>query len=94
MNCQPTPEIRIATQTTIGMIHSMSLAELEKEVLKLSSGELSAFTSWLDDYTARSWHDQLERDVAAGKLDRFAAKADEDFETGRCTEFPQSPVHS
>ena len=64
----------------------MSLAELEKEVLKLSPGELSAFTRWLDDYTARSWDDQLERDVAAGKLDRFAVKADEDFETGRCTE--------
>ncbi len=77
-----------------GIVQSMSLAELEKEVLKLSSGELSAFTRWLDDYTARSWDDQLEHDVAAGKLDRFAQKADEDFESGRCTEFPQSPVHS
>ena len=70
----------------IGIIKSMSLAELEKEVLKLSSGELSAFTRWLDDYTARSWDAQLERDVADGKLDRFAEKADEDFETGRCAE--------
>jgi len=86
MTRQRAPQIHIATPIMLGIIQPMSLAELEKEVLKLSSGELSAFTRWLDDYTARSWDDQLEQDVAAGKLDRFAQKADEDFETGRCTE--------
>jgi hypothetical protein len=64
----------------------MSLAELEKEILKLSRGELDAFTRWLDDYTARSWDEQFERDVAAGKLDRAGTRADGDFENGRCTE--------
>jgi hypothetical protein len=64
----------------------MSLAELEKEVLKLSPGELNAFTRWLDEYAAGAWDDQIERDVAAGKLDRFAKQADEDFRMGRCTE--------
>lgn len=64
----------------------MSLAELEKEVLKLSPGELSAFTRWLDEYAARSWDEELERDIAAGKLDRLARKADEDFAAGRCNE--------
>ena len=80
------PEIRIATPMIIGTLKIMSLAELEREVLKLSSGELSAFTRWLDEYAARSWDDQLDRDVATGKLDRLAKKADEDFEAGRCTE--------
>ena len=64
----------------------MSLAELEKEVLKLSPGELSAFARWLDEYAAAAWDVQFERDVAAGKLDRLGAKADEDFEAGRCSE--------
>mgnify|MGYP003676265484 CR=1 FL=1 len=64
----------------------MSLAELEKEVTKLSRGELSAFTRWLDDYSASAWDEQLEHDVAAGKLDQLAKQADADFEAGRCTE--------
>ncbi len=58
----------------------MSLAELEKEITKLSHGELSALTRWLDDYAAQAWDDQLERDVAAGKLDLLAKQADADFE--------------
>lgn len=64
----------------------MSLAELEKEVTKLSHGEFSAFTRWLDDYAARAWDGQFENDVATGKLDNLAAQADKDFEAGRCTE--------
>ena len=64
----------------------MSLAELEKEVLKLSPGELSAFTRWLDDYASRLWDEQIERDVAAGRLDQLGRKADEDFEAGQCSE--------
>jgi hypothetical protein len=64
----------------------MSLAELEKEVLKLSPGELNAFARWLDEYAAETWDAQVERDVAAGKLDRFAKQAEDDFRAGRCTE--------
>jgi len=64
----------------------MSLIELEKEVSKLSPEELSAFTQWLDAYTASAWETQLEEDVAAGKLDKLAAQADADFEAGRCVE--------
>ncbi len=64
----------------------MSLAELEKEITKLSPGELSALTRWLDDYAARAWDEQLERDIAAGKLDHLAEQADADFKAGRCTE--------
>lgn len=68
------------------MVHYMSLAELEKEIIKLSPGELSAFTRWLDDYAARAWDEQLERDVADGKLDSLAKKADAEFTAGRCRE--------
>lgn len=64
----------------------MSIAELENEITKLSPEELGAFTRWLDDYTAQKWDKQLEADVAAGKLDHLAEKADTDFNAGRCTE--------
>ena len=64
----------------------MSLAELEKEVKKLSSGEFEAFTRWLDSYVAQKWDAQFERDVTDGKLDALGDKADRAFESGLCTE--------
>ena len=78
--------IHIAKTRNLSIFPSMSLAELEKEITKLSPGELSALTRWLDDYAAQAWDDQLERDVAAGKLDLLAKQADADFEAGRCEE--------
>jgi len=73
-----------AFSNTISFV--MSLAELEMEVQNLSPGELSAFTRWLDDYAAKKWDAQFDQDVAAGKLDKLGAKADQAFETGQCSE--------
>ena len=64
----------------------MSLAELEKEVQSLSSAEFNAFTRWLDDYSARQWDEQFEKDVAAGKLEGLGRKADLAFDAGECAE--------
>jgi hypothetical protein len=64
----------------------MSLAQLEKEVQNLSPGEFGAFTRWLEEYAARRWDEQFEKDVAAGKLDALGKKADSAFEAGECTE--------
>ena len=64
----------------------MSLAELEKEVQKLPPGELAAFTRWFEEYAATQWDCQIERDAAAGKLDKLGQKADTVFEAGQCTE--------
>ena len=64
----------------------MSLAELEKEVKNLSSGDFEAFTKWIDAYSAKRWDAQFEQDVAEGKLDHLGKKADLAFESGQCTE--------
>lgn len=64
----------------------MSLAQLEKEVQNLSPEEFGAFTRWLEEYAARRWDGQFEKDVAAGKLDTLGQKADAAFEAGDCTE--------
>jgi hypothetical protein len=64
----------------------MSLSELELEVQKLTPAELSAFTRWLDQYAASQWDAQIEQDLASGKLDKLLAKADAEFQSGKCTE--------
>ncbi len=44
--------------------------------------ELSA---WFQEFMADEWDKEIERDVAAGRLDKIIAKADADIEAGRCT---------
>ena len=63
----------------------MSVQELESAVAKLSQSELATFTEWFEEFVAQGWDKQLEEDVRAGKLDHLAKKADEDFDSGRCT---------
>ena len=52
---------------------------------RLSRDELAAFSQWFEEFIADAWDRQIEDDVRAGRLDRAGAKADEDFEAGRCT---------
>ena len=63
----------------------MSVQDLESAVRGLSSDQLAVFTKWFEEFVAEAWDRKFESDVAAGKLDRVAEKADEDFDTGRCT---------
>jgi hypothetical protein len=62
----------------------MSVPEIEQAVSKLPQEELSQFAKWFEEFLADEWDRQIERDVAAGKLDKIFAKADADFEAGRC----------
>lgn len=64
----------------------MSIIELEKAVSTLPPEELSEFSSWFEEFIADQWDKRFEADVAAGRLDHLAQKADKDFEAGRCTE--------
>lgn len=48
---------------------------LEKEVQQLSPQELQAFRLWFAEFDAELWDQELECDVAAGKLDRLADDA-------------------
>jgi hypothetical protein len=59
---------------------------LEREVESLTREELAAFREWFAEYDWQAWDRQLERDVAAGKLDRMAAEALAEFERGETTE--------
>lgn len=48
---------------------------LEKEIEQLSPQELRAFRRWFAEFDAELWDQELERDVAAGELDRLADAA-------------------
>ncbi len=63
----------------------MSVKEIEQAVATLPPEELSAFSTWFEEFLADQWDKRFEADVASGKLDHLADKADKDFEAGRCT---------
>jgi hypothetical protein len=63
----------------------MSIQELESEVTRLSKPDLAAFNQWFEEFMADSWDNQIETDIANGRLNHLARQAGEQFEAGRCT---------
>jgi hypothetical protein len=62
----------------------MSVHEIEAAVQKLSSPDLTRFRKWFAEYDWQLWDAQLEKDIAAGKLDKLAGEALDDLAHGRC----------
>jgi hypothetical protein len=59
--------------------------QLEREVENLAPEELATFRAWFAEYDWQIWDRELERDVAAGKLDVLAAEALAEHERGETT---------
>ena len=67
-------------------VHMTKVEQLEREVEKLTAQELAAFREWFVEHDWQVWDRQLERDVAAGKLDALAEEALAEFRRGETTE--------
>lgn len=59
-----------------------NIEALQREVEKLSREELAGFREWFLEHDWRAWDRELEDDVAAGRLDKFAAEALEEHSLG------------
>jgi hypothetical protein len=60
--------------------------EIEQAIRALGPQDLAALRDWFAAFDADMWDRQLEQDVAAGRLDRFAEEALRDLNEGRCTD--------
>ena len=63
-----------------------NVESIEREVEKLTPEELAAFRAWFVEHDWQAWDHELERDVAAGRLDALAAEALAEYERGETTE--------
>ena len=63
-----------------------TIQEIEKAIQGLAPADLAALRDWFAEFDAAAWDRQLERDVSAGRLDRFAEEALRDLKEGRCTD--------
>jgi hypothetical protein len=59
------------------------IEKIEQEIKRLTPAELAAFRDWFQKYDADAWDRQIERDIAAGKLDKVAAEARADHAAGK-----------
>ncbi len=66
----------------------MSFEELQTAVSDLPTEEFARFSRWFEEYLAEHWDRKIEADILAGRLDAAGRRADEDFESGRCTPLP------
>jgi hypothetical protein len=60
----------------------LTLEQLETAILQLSSNDFNQLLEWFFDLDYQRWDEQLEDDIAAGKLDSLAEEALADFEAG------------
>jgi hypothetical protein len=60
-----------------------TVAEISGAVRRLPKNDLVRFRKWFAEYDAVTWDQQFERDVAGGRLDRFAREAQREVRAGR-----------
>ena len=65
---------------------SANLEDLEKAVAELPVDQLARFRAWFEEFEATHFDQKIERDAAAGRLDRLAEQALSDFRAGRARE--------
>jgi len=62
-----------------------TVSEITGAVRQLPKRELARFRKWFAEYDATAWDQQLDRDVAAGRLDKLAREAEREVRAGRAT---------
>jgi hypothetical protein len=64
----------------------LTLKQIEAAILQLSPNEFRQLSEWFFDLNNQRWDEQLEKDIADGKLENLAREAIADFEAGRYRE--------
>ena len=55
----------------------MTIHEIEQSIIELSPNELARFRQWFEEFDAKIWDKQIERDAESGKLTALQPKIDE-----------------
>lgn len=63
-----------------------NLKQIEAAILSLPSDEFQRLRQWLSDVDYQRWDEQLEQDIAGGKLEALAEEAIAEFKAGHCRE--------
>jgi hypothetical protein len=64
----------------------LAIEQIEAAILELPPDKFHQLLEWFSELDYRRWDEQLEQDVASGKLEDLANEAIADFEAGRYRE--------
>jgi len=64
----------------------MTIEDIEKAVATLPPEQFAQFRAWFERFDAARFDQKIERDAKAGKLDKLADQAVDDFRKGRARE--------
>jgi hypothetical protein len=62
------------------------IEEIKQAIEKLTPSERTKFRAWYEEFEARLFDEQIERDAKAGKLDKLAEDAFRAHREGRTRE--------
>jgi len=60
----------------------MGIQEIQAAIIKLPVQKLVELSTWLEEYQARVWDQQIEADLDMGRMDDILAKVDAEYEAG------------
>jgi len=63
-----------------------TVREIEEAISRLPKYDLAALREWFDEFEAKIWDEQFEKDAKSGKLDKLAQKAVKDYQAKKCKE--------
>jgi hypothetical protein len=66
-----------------------TVKEIEDAIQKLPMKEKWDLHNWLSEQMADEWDRQIEADIRAGKLDKFAEEALREHREGKTRPFPE-----
>lgn len=61
---------------------TMSVKEIETAIMELPVAEVGVLVTWLDEYYASLWDQEIEDDVNAGRFDALLAEIKEEYAAG------------
>jgi hypothetical protein len=62
----------------------LTLEQIESAILQLTPDEFQKLLEWFADLDYQRWDEQLEKDIADGKLEALAQEAIAEFAAGHC----------
>jgi hypothetical protein len=66
----------------------VSLAEIKTAIRQLSFEQRAELAAWLHGWNDDDWDEQMQRDIASGKLDDVLREVEDDIKAGRVREMP------
>lgn len=65
-------------------VHMSTLKQIEEAILTLPPDEFQQLMQWVSDLDYQRWDEQLEKDIADGKLEALAQETIAEFKAGHC----------